>query len=94
MKKVCIFIAMVLMACTAGPSENPGSPHSDKNQPSAPKVTGPATENELPKMPPGYIDPKIYLPGRFGGFIGDCASDENFQWFWECMSENAGNSFN
>ena len=94
MKTAYIFIAMVLMACIAAPSENPGSPHSDRVQPSAPTVTRSAIENELPKMPQGYIDPKIYLPGRFGGFIGDCASDENFQWYWECMSENAGNSFN
>ena len=26
----------------------------------------------------------------FGGFEGDCSSDENFPYYWECMSENAG----
>jgi hypothetical protein len=32
-------------------------------------------------------------PERFGGFIGDCASDENFPYYWQCQSENAGNNF-
>jgi hypothetical protein len=30
----------------------------------------------------------------FGGFMGDCASDENFSNYWECQAENAGDSFN
>jgi len=25
-----------------------------------------------------------------GGFIGSCASDENFPYYWDCMSENSG----
>ncbi len=32
-------------------------------------------------------------PERFGGFIGNCASDENFLNYWQCQSENAGNDF-
>jgi hypothetical protein len=26
----------------------------------------------------------------FGGFIGTCSSDQNFPYYWECMSENSG----
>jgi len=32
-------------------------------------------------------------PERFGGFIGNCTSDENFPDYWQCQSENAGNDF-
>jgi hypothetical protein len=32
-------------------------------------------------------------PARFGGFTGDCASDENFPFYWKCQAENAGNDF-
>ncbi len=32
-------------------------------------------------------------PGRFGGFIGDCTSEENFPHYWECQAENARNGF-
>ena len=32
-------------------------------------------------------------PERFGGFIGDCTDDENFAYYWQCQSENAGNDF-
>ena len=47
-----------------------------------------------PKTPQGYIRSDVYQPEKYGGFIGDCASDENFPYYWECMSENAGNGFN
>jgi hypothetical protein len=43
------------------------------------------------KSPHGYVvggDPE-----RFGGFIGDCASDENFPYYWKCQAENSGNDF-
>ena len=43
------------------------------------------------KSPPGYVvggDPE-----RFGGFIGNCTSDDNFPHYWQCLSENAGNNF-
>ena len=43
------------------------------------------------KTPHGYIaggDPE-----RFGGFLGNCTSDENFPFYWQCQAENAGNDF-
>ena len=30
----------------------------------------------------------------FGGFIGDCASDENFPYYWDCQAESAGDNYN
>ena len=46
-----------------------------------------------PKTPQGYIRSDIYDPGKYGGFRGDCASDANWPFYWECMSENAGSDF-
>jgi len=43
------------------------------------------------KSPHGYIITKDYNPGGFGGFIGDCSSNKNWPYYWQCMSENAGN---
>ena len=53
-------------------------------------VSTPAVDSP-PKTPQGYIRSDVYQPEKYGGFIGDCASDENFPYYWECMSENAGN---
>jgi hypothetical protein len=52
----------------------------------------PVSRSVNQKSPHGYViggDPE-----RFGGFIGDCTSYENFPFFWQCQSENAGNDFN
>ena len=46
------------------------------------------TEAVPQKSPHGYVVGGN--PGRFGGFIGDCTSDENFPHYWECQAENAG----
>jgi hypothetical protein len=47
--------------------------------------------------PFGYFDQSSFTPSPyqakvsdFGGFVGSCASEENFPYYWECMSENAG----
>ena len=56
------------------------------------KPLNPVTRAVPPKSPHGYVvrgDPE-----RFGGFIGDCTTDENFPYYWQCQSENAGNDFN
>ena len=51
----------------------------------------PSYSKQLVKSPHGYVinGPKAI----FGGFIGDCASDENFPYYWECQAENGGESF-
>ena len=45
---------------------------------------------QLVKSPQGYVinGPK----DKFGSFVGDCASDENFPYYWECQAESAGDS--
>jgi len=46
---------------------------------------------KIVKSPHGYVidGPKE----RFAGFVGDCASDENFPFYWQCQAENSGNDF-
>jgi hypothetical protein len=58
------------------------------NQPVSGSVPDPP-----PKTPQGYIRSDVYQPEKYGGFRGDCAGDENFPFYWECMSENAGSDF-
>lgn len=87
-------LAITLPACAA--TEMAGV----KNQLSAPPreaavdqpVSG-SVPDPLPKTPQGYIRSDVYQPEKYGGFRGDCASDENFPFYWECMSENAGSDF-
>ena len=55
------------------------------------KPLNPVTEAVPQKSPHGYVVGGN--PGRFGGFIGDCTSEENFPHYWECQAENAGNGF-
>ena len=88
-------IVIILLACagfdtadeklqvTASPKE------AGADQP----VSKPVPESP-PKTPQGYIRSDVYQPEKYGGFRGDCASDENFPYYWECMSENAGSDFN
>jgi hypothetical protein len=77
---VVIIVIINLFACA-------GTPPSDVSQ------TGPnASDSTKPaKSPHGYIITKDYEPGRFGGFIGDCSDEQNWPYFWQCVSENAGN---
>ena len=77
---VVIIVSIHLFACA-------GTPPSDVSQ------TGPNTSDSTKpvRSPHGYIITKDYEPGRFGGFIGDCTDDTNWPYFWQCVSENAGN---
>ena len=95
MIKICLslILSITMIACATNPSldstpsaSNPPevSNHSDK------KIAG--YSEKLVKSPNGYVinGPKAI----FCGFIGDCASDENFPLYWECQAENGGDSFN
>ena len=75
-----LFIMLSLVSCVG--AVDPQGPTDPLNQviPAVPQ-----------KTPHGYVvggDPE-----RFGGFIGNCTSDENFPNYWQCQSENAGNDF-
>ncbi|MDX1709220.1 MAG: hypothetical protein R3274_11505 [Desulfobacterales bacterium] len=93
MKTLLALIVMInLIACAAGPQPKDGPGHSGtthqkalRTEPQASKPAGPA------KSPHGYIIDKDYDLGRFGGFVGDCTDDQNWEHFWKCQSENSGN---
>ncbi len=81
MKQLAVLLIFLSLISCAGTGE-PQGPEKPLN-PVLPAV--------VQKTRHGYVlggDPE-----RFGGFIGDCADDENFPHFWQCQSENAGNDF-
>lgn len=93
MKALVIFIVMInLSACSASlpPDNSQTAPDTaNKAVPENPSnASGPA---KPVKSPHGYIITRDYELGRFGGFIGDCTDEKNWPYYWQCMSENAGN---
>ena len=94
---VKVWLALILsfttVACATNPSMDrtpPGSSPPEVSSDSDKKNAG--DSEKLVKSPHGYV-----INGsksRFGGFIGDCSSDENFKDYWECQAENGGDSFN
>jgi hypothetical protein len=90
-----LVFAFSLLACTGiNASEvNHTSPNTSAESPA--NLSDTARKPDPPiKSPHGYIISKDYQPDKYGGFIGDCASDENFPFYWDCQSENAGDNFN
>lgn len=87
-----LIVILNLLACVANlPSDDAHTrmPTADQK---APPNRQDATEPTQPlKSPHGYIINKDYDLGRFGGFIGDCTDDQNWPYYWQCMSENSGN---
>ena len=81
MRQRRILLIILILAACAGPGKSKG--------PAGP--VDPVSRTVPYKSPHGYViggDPAI-----FGGFVGDCSSDENFSNFWQCQSENAGHDF-
>ena len=85
-----IMVMIILVACAAHPKKtaltsNSAAPGNSKKMDKSPEKSS----GQLIKSPHGYV---VNGPtGRFGGFLGDCSSDENFQHYWMCLDENAGN---
>jgi hypothetical protein len=85
-------LSFTLVACATNPSidsaQSGSHPVEFSNKPE--KMTASDSER-IVKSPHGYVidGPKE----RFGGFVGNCASDENFPFYWQCQAENAGNDF-
>ena len=93
MKALLIFfVIMSLFACAAkGPSDVP-QPGPDNANEAAQRQEAAVSDPPKPvKSPHGYIITKDYELGRFGGFVGNCTDDQNWPYYWECMSENSGN---
>ena len=76
-----LLVILSLAACVGtGDPQGPAEP------------VDPVSPAENKKSPHGYVINAN--PGKFGGFIGDCTSNENFPFFWKCMRENSGNGYN
>jgi hypothetical protein len=93
MIKICLslILSITMTACATNPSldSTPSGSNSLETSNDSEEIIAGDSE-KLVKSPHGYIinGPKA----RFGGFIGDCASDENFSLYWECQAENGGDS--
>ena len=83
-------VMILLVACAAHPKKtaltgNSAAMGNSKKMDELPEKSS----GQLIKSPHGYV---IDGPrARFGGFLGDCSSEENFQHYWMCQDENAGN---
>ena len=89
---LALILSTILVACATNPSSVKTT--SESNPPGISKNSDkeiPSYSKQLVKSPHGYVinGPKA----TFGGFIGDCASDENFPYYWECQAENGGEGF-
>ena len=90
---LAIIVSITMVACASNPSLDTTT--SASNPPQASNYSDNKTAGDskkLVKSPHGYI-----INGSkesFGGFIGDCASDENFPLYWECQAETGGDNFN
>jgi len=90
MKTLMVIVVIInLFACAANRPSDVSQTGPDPAQQKASAASNPAKPL---KSPHGYIITKDYELGRFGGFIGDCTDDQNWPYFWQCMSENSGDS--
>ena len=89
---VAIIVIINLFACAGTPPSDVSHAGPNTANKTSPNVAPNASDSFKPiKSPHGYIITKDYELGRFGGFIGDCADDQNWPYFWQCVSENSGN---
>ncbi|CAB1063762.1 hypothetical protein D1BOALGB6SA_8546 [Olavius sp. associated proteobacterium Delta 1] len=89
---LALILSITIVACATNPSRDRASPGSIPV--AKPGVAGnDMTGNSewIVKSPHGYVinGPKA----SFGGFVGDCAGDENFLYYWECQAESAGDNY-
>jgi hypothetical protein len=88
-----IILSFTMVACSTNPSMDSTPPGSSPPEvPSDSNKKNAGNSEKIVKSPHGYVinGPK----SRFGGFIGNCSSDENFKDYWQCQSENGGESLN
>ena len=94
MRRLVVVMGIIhLFACAAkGPSDVPQTGSATADEAAQQQQERSASDPSKPvKSPHGYIITKDYELGRFGGFIGDCTDDQNWPYYWQCMSENSGN---
>ncbi len=88
---LALTLSVVMVACATNTTVPTTPPETIPAEGSGGPGHKPAVTSAQPvKSPHGYVinGPK----NRFGGFVGDCSSDENFPYYWECQRENAGDS--
>lgn len=91
---VAFMVIIILIACAANRPSDVSQIESDARETAAVEHKPGTRDTAKPiKSPHGYIITKDYELGRFGGFIGDCADDKNWPYYWQCLSENSGNGF-
>ncbi len=91
---LALIVTINLMACAANLSPDVAQTEPGSAQKTAAENKSDTADSAKPiKSPHGYIISKDHEPGKFGGFIGDCADDKNWPYYWQCMSENSGNGF-
>ena len=93
MRALMILIVMInLSGCAASlpPHEAQNGPDNSINAMPQGKAGTPDPTKPV-RSPHGYIITKDVDLERFGGFVGECTDDQNWPYFWQCMSENSGN---
>ena len=91
---IAIIAICILTACAASrPSDVTQNESGTPGRTADGNMAAPQVPVKPLKSPHGYIITKDYEPGRFGGFIGNCADDQNWPYYWQCLSENSGNGF-
>lgn len=89
---MALLILIIVLGCAGTvPSNKANNSLKKADQSESQKDTQAAAPGKPVKSPHGYIITKDYDLGRFGGFVGECTDDQNWPYFWQCMSENAGN---
>ncbi|MGD2097101.1 MAG: hypothetical protein PVG35_05930 [Desulfobacterales bacterium] len=90
--QLILTIVTIVLGCAGSlPSDDARSVASRTHQ-TAPQAASNSSDLNKPiESTHGYIIEKDYELGRFGGFIGDCTDEQNWPYFWQCMSENSGN---
>ena len=88
-----LFVLMInLFGCAGTLSSDSAQIGLNKTNQTAPQAEPNSLDAAKPVISPhGYITDKNYELGRFGGFVGDCTDDQNWPYFWQCLSENSGN---
>ena len=89
---MAFFLLIILFGCAGTvPSNEANSSLKKADRSEFQKDPQTAAPSKPVKSPHGYIITKDYDLGRFGGFVGECTDDQNWPYFWQCMSERSGN---
>lgn len=91
--QVILTIMAIVLGCAGSLPSDDARSVTHRTHQTAPQAESNSSDlNKPTEYRHGYIIDKDYELGRFGGFIGDCTDEQNWPYFWECMSENSGNN--